>query len=99
MKLLPAALEAQLPPLYSQEAVADPPVLAKYFTPWGGWTWYVLEAGRAEGDVTFFGLVDGMEEELGYFTLSDLESVRGPGGLRIERDLHWSPKPLSEVRR
>lgn len=43
------------------------------------------------------GLVDGFFEELGYFTLSELESVQGPFGLGIERDKHFKPKPLSEV--
>jgi hypothetical protein len=46
----------------------------------------------------FFGLVRGHEVELGYFSLRELEEVRGPSGLRIERDLYWKPKPLSEVR-
>lgn len=46
---------------------------------------------------TFFGLVDGFEQELGYFALKEMESARGPLGLPIERDLHWKPKPLSQV--
>ena len=29
--------------------------------------------------------------------LSELESVRGPMGLPIERDLWWKPKTLAEV--
>ena len=31
--------------------------------------------------------VDGFEKELGYFSLRELESARGPLGLPIERDL------------
>jgi len=49
------------------------------------------------GDVQFFGLVDGLEAELGYFWLSELESVRGPLGLPIERDLYWQPKTLAQI--
>ena len=30
--------------------------------------------------------------ELGSVRISELESIRGPFGLGIERDLHWSPK-------
>jgi hypothetical protein len=48
-------------------------------------------------DFRFFGFVDGHEAELGYFTLSDLERIRGPLGLKIERDLYWKPTLLSEV--
>jgi hypothetical protein len=35
---------------------------------------------------------------LGYFSLSDLASVKGPLGLGIERDLHFKPTRLSEIR-
>ena len=38
-----------------------------------------------------------MEEECGYFMLSELERVRGPGGLMIERDLSFKQGPLTEV--
>ena len=40
-------------------------------------------------DVRFFGFVAGDFPELGYFSLRELESVNGPFGLRIERDLHY----------
>lgn len=34
--------------------------------------------------------------ELGNVSLAEIESVRGPGGLTIERDLHFvADKPLS----
>ena len=90
-----ADLRTQLPQLYSQEEVDDPKAIAKYFTPWTGWTWYATEF---DGSDTFFGLVDGQEQELGYFSLKELEDARGPLGLPIERDLHFDPTPLSEVR-
>ncbi len=96
MKLLTQELRKNIPKLYSQEDVKDPIVVAKFFTPWTNWTWYVLEF---DGDDTFFGYVDGLVPELGYFTLSELEEVTSPFGLKIERDLHWTPKKLSEVRK
>ena len=96
MMLLTKELREKLPPMYSQEREVDPTVVVKFFTPWANWTWYATEF---DGDDTFFGLVDGHEEELGYFNLTELLGIRGPFGLRIERDLHWSPRPLSEVRR
>jgi len=34
-----------------------------------------------------------------YFSLSELESIRGPLGLKVERDLYWKPKTLSEVKK
>ncbi len=96
MQLMTEELRKKIPKLYSQEKEKDPVVYAKYFTPDSSWTWYVLEF---DGKDTFFGHVDGFEPELGYFSLSELESVKGPLGLEIERDLHWEPKPLSEVKK
>jgi hypothetical protein len=41
--------------------------------------------------------VDGQFKEFGYISLKELETVRGPMGLPIERDLHWKPTPLEEI--
>ncbi len=87
-------LRKKIPKLYSQETEKHPLVYAKFFTPDSSWTWYALEF---DGEDTFFGYVDGFEPELGYFSLSEMESVKGPLGLKIERDLYWEPKLLSEV--
>ena len=51
MKLLDDDLRARLPPLYAQEAEAEPTVYAKFFMPGTGWTWYVTEGSEQEGDV------------------------------------------------
>jgi len=48
-------------------------------------------------DVIFFGLVNGFELELGYFSLSELESVGGGLQLPIERDRHFTPMTLKEL--
>ena len=104
MKLLTQEIRRRLPPLYSQEAKGGKAVAyVKYFTPSSSWTWYITEGspikdeGGKEVDFHFFGLVDGHEKELGYVALSELESVRGPMGLPIERDLWWKPKMLEEI--
>ncbi|AOQ24551.1 hypothetical protein MTAT_18940 [Moorella thermoacetica] len=94
MKLLTEELRKTIPPLYSTEHEDDPLVRVKFFTPDSNWTWYVLEF---DGEDTFFGLVEGFETELGYFSLSELESTRGPLGLPIERDLYFNPVPLSKI--
>ena len=39
----------------------------------------------------------GLEKELGYVSLKELESVKGPMGLPIERDLCWKPRTLKEI--
>jgi hypothetical protein len=97
MELLPASLREVLPKLYAQEGNRDPIVHVKYFTPDSGWTWYATEGEEDEDDFRFFGLVLGMEREWGYFVLSEFESARSLLGLPIERDLYFTPAPLSEV--
>ena len=95
MKLLTEEIRKKLPPLYSQDGLGGKAVAhLKMFTPSAGWTWYATEY---DGEDTFFGLVDGHEKELGYFSLSELQKVRGPLGLPIERDLYWQPKTLEEI--
>jgi len=84
-----------LPALYSNENNPDPMVQVKFFTPDSNWTWYATEF---DGEDRFFGLVDGFEVELGYFSLSEMRSARGPLGLPIERDMYFNPRPLSQVR-
>ncbi len=89
MQLFDDVIQKQLnvPHLYSQEGKGGKAVVCcKFFDSLGSWTWYVLEAEKQEdGDYLFFGLVDGFELELGYFTLSELLSVNEKHQ-RIERD-------------
>lgn len=85
-----------LPKLGATEAQTDPMVKVKLFTPWSSWTWFLTECNPEDGEA--FGLVQGHEVELGYISLSEMASVKGFGGLKIERDLHWTPKPLSAVK-
>ncbi len=97
MKLLTEELRRRLPPLYAQELAEDPIVHAKFFTPDSSWIWLVTE-GSPEGEESiFFGFVFGLEEEWGYFALSELEEARGPLGLAIERDLSFTPRPMSQA--
>jgi hypothetical protein len=97
MELLPAEVRARLPKLGAQEGNSEPIVHVKYFTPGANWTWYATEGEEAEGDFRFFGYVFGMDGEWGIFTLSQLQSACVPLGMSIERDLHFTPAPLSEV--
>ena len=96
MKLLTKELEAKLPPLYSQDGKGDDALaLVKFFTPDSSWTWYATEYDPVER--VFFGLVDGLEKELGYFRLDELESIKGPLGLSIERDIYFEPTRIKEL--
>ena len=95
MKLLTKELRERFPKIGDTEFLSpeETRVIAKFFDPTGSWTWYATEF---DGEDLFFGLVDGFEKEMGYFSLSELEAVEGPYGLGVERDLHFGDHMLSE---
>ncbi len=95
--MIPDELKDVIPKPYATEQVPDPNVYVKLFTPDANWTWFITEYDSVERRA--FGMVVGLETELGYFDLNELEEIRGPLGLPIERDLSWQPKPLSVVRK
>lgn len=72
------------------ERSPDPLPVVRFFNPVGHATWLVTEI---DGDDALFGLADlGFGcPELGSFSLSELEALRLPFGMRIERDLHFWP--------
>jgi hypothetical protein len=76
------------------EGRAEPDFLpvVKFFTPDAGCVWLLTELLPDEPDIAF-GLCDlGMGfPELGYVRMSELEAVRGPLGLPVERDRHFAP--------
>jgi len=97
MKLITKEVEKITPNLYETENVPtlERKITAKFFTPDSGWTWYMTEYDPVRR--LAFGLVVGMETEWGYFSLDELESVTGPFGLPVERDIHFGTKLVSEV--
>ncbi|WP_130893102.1 DUF2958 domain-containing protein [Paraprevotella xylaniphila] len=102
MKLITKQIEKQLVkyPIYSQQNKGEEVVaICKFFQPNGSYTWYVTEGDKQEGgDWRFFGLVENSYgREFGYFTLKELESIRLPFGLTIERDIYFKPTKLNDL--
>lgn len=101
MQLLTDEIKDSLPPLYSTEGTPldKKQWIVKYFNPMGAGTWYICEGEqREDGDWLFFGYCDlGFGcPELGYVTLSELESIQLPFGMSIERDIFFdNPSTLS----
>lgn len=97
MKLLTKELKRQFPGIKETEGtpVEEKKVIAKFFTPWTSWTWYAVEF---DGKDEFFGLVHGQEKEWGYFTLTELEYIRGPAGLKIERDMYFGQPLIKDIK-
>ena len=98
MKLLTKAIIKKAPALYSQDGKdpKDVNIVAKFFTPWGKWSWFMTELDPETGDA--FGFVDGQfpEIELGYFNINELAKIRGQFGLGVERDISFTGT-LAEV--
>lgn len=95
--LLNRELQQNLPPLYANEEIGIQALAqVKFFTPDSTWVWF---ASEFDGKDTFFGMVRGHELELGYFSLSELESLRGPLGLPVERDFWFKPTSLGDLKR
>ena len=77
MKLIDDELKRSIPKLREQEGLGYGMVAhVKLFSPWGRNTWFVCEL---EGDTCFgWGLTgSSFDGELGYFSLEELEGVRG----------------------
>jgi len=76
----------------------DIKVIAKFFNPTGAGTWYAVE--YHEKARLFYGFVsisNDYNDELGYFSLDELKSFRGPFGIGIERDLHFGDYTLQDI--
>ena len=77
-------------PLYSQDGKGmDSVVLVKYFNPCGAGTWLITEAEEQEcDDWLLFGYCHISCWEWGYVLLSELQNLKLPFCLTIERDLY-----------
>ncbi len=97
MKLITKQIAERFSQVGSQENSFNPICLAKFFSPVGSATWYALEYDPDSN--ICFGYVKGLVpggDELGYFSIDELESVKLPMGLSIERDMYFQEKPLVE---
>ena len=100
MKLLTKEILNKTPDLLDNDGLETHKVkvTAKFFDPTGSFTWYLTEIDKSDKN-TCFGFVTSEwlpEGELGYFTISELEEVKGQLGLAIERDKLWDNKTTLE---
>lgn len=92
MKFITKEIERRLLENGRRPAEDQRPVV-KFFDPCGAATWLISQMDPDEPDI-LFGLCDlgfGFSE-LGNVRLSELESVKGPLGLGIERDLYFEAR-------
>lgn len=81
-----------MPKTYEQQDAKDPTVYLHYFN--GGSDWWITERDMERPQFQAFGLasINGEDPELGYISIVEL--IRHG----VELDLHFDPRPLSEVR-
>lgn len=99
MKLMTKTIEKQIPALYAQDGKGEEAtVYVKFFNPCGRGTWFATEYDPEQR--LFFGYAEIFpgEGELGYFSLDELETVKGSLGIGIERDLHFGKMTLKEAK-
>ncbi len=90
----------KLPALYATESAPwEETVIREHFF-LGGCDWYVAEYSPDER--LFFGFAilnnDLDNAEWGYVPFDELRSLN-VRGIEVDRDLHWRPRPASEVER
>lgn len=86
---------AKYPIQTNQDHLDKSVAVVKWFTPWKNWTWYVCEWGGPKDPDLFWGRTDSPTcSEWGYFRMSEIAAIKGPYGLKVERDLHWTAAPL-----
>lgn len=73
----------------------DAEVKVKLFNPTGAGTWFITGYDPETRIAT--GAAHIHEMDIGDFWMGELVTFRGRFGLPLERDLGWTPRPLSEV--
>jgi len=100
MKLFTQAILKALPTLdeSAQLSTSEQKVICKLFNPSGVGTWYITSYNPDEKlAFGFVNLNDPEMAELGYISIEELEALKLPFGMKIERDRHFDPMPLQTV--
>jgi hypothetical protein len=100
MKLFTKEILARLPKLGATgHLTMDKLVVqAKLFNPMGAGTWYLMEYDpESKIAHAFVTLGDPQNAEMGDVSIQELEDLKLPMGMGIERDIHFTPRPLGEI--
>lgn len=92
MKLFTKEILRKMPKLYEMDGKPknEVRIQAKLFNPVGAATWYITEYDPEEKIAFgFANLGDDQNAELGYISIEELENLRLPYGLKIERDRYF----------
>jgi hypothetical protein len=100
--LIPPAIGRSIPPLYATDdtPAAEQIVHVKLFALNSTATWLVTEYdpinGVCFGYADLYGQGAAGGAEWGYFSLAELAALKWNGIPRVERDLHFTPRPFAQ---
>jgi len=97
MELIPKEIKEQIPKLYETEEKKDPMVYVKLFI--DSWTWYITELSIDENLAFGYVVSPFCSGELGYFSINEIQEIKGSLGIGVERDLYFKPTSLSEIKK
>ncbi len=96
MKLITKELEKRFAEVGDQSQSSNPLIIAKFFAPSHSATWYATEYD-SETQICY-GFVAGLwEDEFGSFSIRELEELRLPFGLHVERDRFFKEIRFKEL--
>ena len=95
MKLMTKAIQEKAEKQYDLGSDLEQKVVAKYFDPAGNWKWFLMN--KHKDDDYCWGIVKGNAIEMGSFSIKELENIRLPFGLTIERDTSFKPMKAQDV--
>ena len=96
MKLLTKKITEQAQKQYKKgDNIDDQMIVAKFFNPMGSWTWYLMNL-HEDKDYAW-GIVDGFAVEMGSFSMRELQGIKLPLNMGIERDKYFEPVKASEL--
>lgn len=96
MKLITKVIERQAQKQFKYGNNLDQKVVAKFFDPCSQWTWYLMNQDPNDPDY-LWGIVKGQEIEIGSFSFNELSNYVGRLGLKIERDMFFTPRIARDV--
>ena len=95
MKLLTKSITEKAKKQYDKGSDMEQMVVAKFFNPIGNGTWYLMNL--ADDKDYAWGIVDMFAVEMGSFSMRELQGIKLPLNMGIERDKYFEPIKASEL--
>lgn len=96
MMLITKELEKRFKEVGDQSGASNPTVVAKLFNPCGAGTWYLTEYDP-ETRIAFGYVIGLAENEWGSISIQEMEELKLPFGLGIERDLYFKEQTFKDL--